>query len=377
MVALTGLGNESSHCTVGLSSQRGKMKSRAVQLLALVFFWSGLLPALDRLASILQPAGGGEQALRFAFLKRRTCRPVQILTYHRVNDDRDPFFPGTPTKTFSAQMGYLADRCHVYSLTEAAQRLASNDVPENAVVVTFDDGYRDNYTHAFPILKERGIPATVFLATGVIGNGQVLWHDRVFSAFRETRQPALSEYHPDVPFHTLCTIEDKLIVQHAVLRVLRLMNEEDRSSWIARLAERLAVDERAQDLELMLNWEHVKEMRRAGVSFGSHTVSHPILSRLSRDQMRVQIVDSCTDIHRHLGERPQVFAYPNGGKDDFNEVTKDLLQEAGYICAVTTIFGANSHGQDPFELRRGQPWEEHLPTFATKLSWYRFVSTSA
>lgn len=352
------------------------MKSRILKLCATVCYWAGLLPILDRFVSRVQPVGGDERGVSFPFLKRRRLRPIQILTYHRVNDDRDSFFPGIPTSIFSDQMGYLAEQCHVFSLTEASERLLVNDVPENAVVVTFDDGYKDNYTHAFPILKAQRVPATIFLATGSVGTGQVLWHDRVFSAFRETRCQVLTDYHQDLPALPLRSIAEKLQAQHSVLRVLRLMNEEERYNWISRLAEKLAVAEHLQDSSLMLSWEQVREMRGAGISFGSHTITHPILSRLTREQMRIQIEGSSADIVRHTGERPLAFAYPNGGKEDYTGITKELLQEAGFACAVTTLFGANTHGQDLFELRRGQPWEEHLPTFATKLSWYRFMCTS-
>lgn len=352
------------------------MKSRVLKFCAAVCYWAGLLPILNRFVNRVQPAGGATRGVSFPFLKRRRSRPIQILTYHRVNDDRDSFFPGMPASVFSDQMSYLAKRYHVCSLVEATGRLLANDVPENAVVVTFDDGYRDNYSHAFPILKAHGVSATIFLATGAVGTGQMLWHDQVFTVFRETQCRVLTEYHPDLPAFPLRTIPEKLQAQHSVLRMLRLLNEEERCCWITRLAEKLAVAEYQQDSSLMLTWEQVREMRGAGISFGAHTVSHPILSRLTREQMRIQIERSSADIVRNIGERPLAFAYPNGGREDFTGVTKELLRNAGFVCAVTTLFGANAYGQDPFELRRGQPWEEHLPTFATKLSWYRFTCPS-
>jgi peptidoglycan/xylan/chitin deacetylase (PgdA/CDA1 family) len=124
----------------------------------------------------------------------------------------------------------------------------------------------------------------------------------------------------------------------------------------------------------MLTWDDVKLMHRHGISFGSHSVTHPILSRLTFGKARSEIQDSKRAIEEKLSSPVKTFAYPGGKKEDFNEATKAALIEAGYVCALTAIFGTNGVDQDRMELRRGTPWEEYLPTFATKLYWYRFCS---
>ena len=108
------------------------------------------------------------------------------------------------------------------------------------------------------------------------------------------------------------------------------------------------------------------------ITFGSHTVTHPILSRISTERIKTEIQRSKETIEKYLNVPVRTFAYPVGRNQDFNEEVKTLLQEAGYICAVTTIPGANESGQDPFELRRLTPWEDYLPAFAAKLNWYKF-----
>ena len=104
------------------------------------------------------------------------------LSYHRVNDSGHPFFGGTPTRLFRRQMDLLRSRFDVQPL----RVLTSGDVPRNAVAITFDDGYRDNYTHAFPILRELGIPATIFLVTEAVDGNGMIWHDRIFDAYHRT-----------------------------------------------------------------------------------------------------------------------------------------------------------------------------------------------
>jgi peptidoglycan/xylan/chitin deacetylase (PgdA/CDA1 family) len=314
--------------------------------------------------------------MTFPFVKRRRSRNVQILTYHRVNDDHDPFFPATPLHVFEKQMEYLAANFNVCHLDEAVERMRKRDVPDNTVVITFDDGYRDNYLNAFPVLKRLSVPVTIFLATDAIEYGSVLWHDRVFSAFRETRVPFLKEYGRMKNEYSLLTLGEKLLAQKEVLKFLRSLDEAERLIWVDRLIERLSVDNLKERSDLMLTWEEVRIMHRAGVSFGSHTVTHPILSKIPMEKAREEVERSKQLIEERLGAPVQTFAYPNGTAEDFNVATKQMLKEAGYLCAVTTIFGTNKTGQDLFELQRGKPWEEDLPSFALKLNWYEFCFQS-
>jgi peptidoglycan/xylan/chitin deacetylase (PgdA/CDA1 family) len=310
----------------------------------------------------------------FPFIEKRRSRNVQILVYHRVNDEMDPFFPATPTIAFKRHMEYLAENFNVCPLAEGVERLKTNDVPERAVVVTFDDGYRDNYLHAFPTLQRLSIPATIFLATGAIGSGEILWHDRVFSVFRRTRCVTLKDFgHPprDYPLRSL---RDKLFAQSDVLWYLRSISDGERERCINLLAEKLGTSGEMISSQLMLSWEEINTMCREGISFGSHTVNHPILSKLSREAAQQEIVESKKTIERHLSKSVETFAYPSGRREDFTEPVKALVREAGYSCGVSMIFGANEIGQDHFELRRGAPWEYDTPTFAAKLAWYKFVS---
>jgi peptidoglycan/xylan/chitin deacetylase (PgdA/CDA1 family) len=308
----------------------------------------------------------------FPFIKKRGPRNFQVCTYHRVNNDHDPFFSAVPVDVFEKQMTYLASHFRACALEEVIELMKKDEVPDNAVVITFDDGYKDNYLNAFPILKRLSLPATIFLATDCIGSGRVLWHDRVFSAFRETEESFLIGYGMNPKDYPLRTLEEKLFAQKEVLKFLRSLSHNERLLWIDRLIEKLKVADRKEVADLMLTWEEVKAMQRGGISFGSHTVTHPILSRLSTEAAREEIQESKKVIEENLGVPVKTFAYPNGRKEDFTESTKIILKEMGYVCAVTTLFGTNQCGQDLFELRRGAPWEEYLPIFALKLNWYKF-----
>jgi peptidoglycan/xylan/chitin deacetylase (PgdA/CDA1 family) len=162
-----------------------------------------------------------------------------------------------------------------------------------------------------------------------------------------------------------------------VLEFLRSLRGAERAEWIERLLQRLEVDEEVGASDLMLGWEEVREMSLEGISFGAHTVTHPVLSRVSIDEAREEIAVSKVEIERRLGTAVRAFAYPNGRREDFTERTKLLLREAGYTCAVTTIPGTNqarSNGEpcDLMELRRHGAWGDDRAAFAGRMILNRF-----
>lgn len=346
-----------------------RCKKQVWKLVASLCFYSPILRWMNRFSNYFQFRK--ESRFAFPFIKKRQFRNFQILVYHRVNNEYDPFFPAVPTEVFERQMEYLATHFHVCSLENVIEMAKKKDIPDNTVVITFDDGYKDNYWNAFPILKKLSLPATIFLATDCIGSGKVLWHDVVFSAFRETQEPFLVGYGINLKDYPLRTIEEKRFAHGQVLNFLRALEDHERPFWIQRLVEKLKVIGKKDAADLMLNWEEVRIMQQQGISFGSHTVTHPILSRLPADKVREEVLKSKKTIEEQLGVPVRTFAYPSGRKQDFTEITKNILKEAGYDCAVTMVFGTNEYDQDLFELRRGMPWENHLPTFAVKLSWYK------
>ena len=132
--------------------------------------------------------------------ERRRAGSLHILVYHRVNDERDAFFGGLPVAVFTSQMEFVARHFTVRPLEAALEALRRGETDDNIVAVTFDDGYMDNFTHALPVLLRLGIPATFFLTTDAIGTGRVVWHDRVFAAFRETKVGELRAFGPLAAF---------------------------------------------------------------------------------------------------------------------------------------------------------------------------------
>lgn len=302
----------------------------------------------------------------------RRVAAFSVFTYHRVNDYGDPFFEALPTAVFERQMRLIARHYVVLPVEELVARLRSGTVPRNAVAITFDDGYRDVLTHAAPILARYRLPATVFLATGFIGSNEIPWYDRLATALKFTTASQVA-----VPFSEevlpLETREARLRALGRLQACWKELPEEDSREALDTLLERLGAGQPDRERNAFLGWDGVHALRGLGFSIGAHTVTHPILSRLSPERACTEIIESKRAIEARCGMSPRAFAYPNGGEADYTPEVVEQVRRAGFDCAVTTRFGLNTARTSPWELRRGQPWEHHLPTFATKLAWYRMT----
>jgi peptidoglycan/xylan/chitin deacetylase (PgdA/CDA1 family) len=338
----------------------------------LAFF--GLAVHLSRLLNRVQLRRNSAGEPAFPYIGRRSSYSAQILVYHRVNDENDIIFPGVPIEVFKRQMEYLAENYRVHTLSDLAQRLQVGDIPENSLAITFDDGYRDNYLYAFPVLDRLNLPATIFLATDAIDSGRMLWHDRVFTALRETRSIVLEDFDGKGSTWRLNTPAEKRRALAQVLQVLWSLEDRDRSVWVERFIERLDSKQPERCDGLMLSWDEIKAMSERGIHFGAHTVTHPILSKLSSTQVKQEIRVSKETIETNLKTPIQHFAYPVGRREDFTDAVKKELRDAGFQSAVTTIIGSNDSKQDLFELRRATPWDQDIDSFALRLSYFKFVS---
>ena len=292
---------------------------------------------------------------------------VPILPLHRVNDDNDPFMAAMPTAMFAARMAHIARHYQVLTVEDLAQRLQEGRAPHNALAITFDDGYRDNLTHAAPILNRLGLPATIFLVTGYIDTPRSLWFDRLAMAFKSS--PARRVELFDGRVLALTTEAERLTALSAARALLKLVPEDERSASLEQLIQALRpAPERPK--RLMLGWDEVTALRGLGFSIGAHTVTHPIMSRLTPSQVRDEVYGSKAAIEEAVGVPVRAFAYPNGKPADYNEAVTEVVREAGFTCAVTTNRGLNDADTPVLELKRGGPWEEHVPTYALKLAYY-------
>jgi peptidoglycan/xylan/chitin deacetylase (PgdA/CDA1 family) len=262
-------------------------------------------------------------------------------------------------------MRFLSRYYNVMDLAELTERASRGGLPPAAVAVTFDDGYADNYEYAFPILRKYRIPATIFAATGVIGTTNLLWHDRVFDAFRYTTRERAALPYPGLSELIL----DSSPARHKSLEMTLVKAKglwgETRTKFVDAVEEALRPSAPSTPTR-MLDWNQIREMRRAGIAFGSHTVTHPVLSCLPEAELMTELRESRRQLSEMLDEPVVTFAYPNGKVGDYTERAKILLKECGYKCAVTTVSGFNPSFADPFELKRDLPWDTETDIFRFK-----------
>jgi CelD/BcsL family acetyltransferase involved in cellulose biosynthesis/peptidoglycan/xylan/chitin deacetylase (PgdA/CDA1 family) len=290
-----------------------------------------------------------------------------ILCYHRVGSGGVPLYSGLEPEVFEAQMDFLRQRYRIVSLETLAQELLHSGPPEQSVAVTFDDGYRDVYTYAFPVLQKYRIPATIYLTADVIEANSVAWYDRIFLALGIAPGEKLDVVLDRPRRFLLPSSAARLRAAEEIISYLRTLPNEKCREFCADLEKLipLPVEDTANR---MLTWEQIRTMQRGGVSFGSHTLTHPAISRLQPSELDYELRESKAKLEERLGVPVQDFAYPFGKPADY-ENTPDAVMGCGYRTASTTNWGINTPGVNLLELRRVSIGEERrLSTFAMRLA---------
>jgi methionyl-tRNA formyltransferase/peptidoglycan/xylan/chitin deacetylase (PgdA/CDA1 family) len=212
---------------------------------------------------------------------------IVVLLYHRVNDEmRDQLTIGI--EQFDQQMALLARRCRLVDIRDVVAGRVTRDTTRPIVAVTFDDGYRDNYEHAFPVLLRNRVPAAFFVSTGKIGVDVAFDHD------------------------------------------------------LRRIGHGLPT----------MTWEHLREMHAAGYTIGSHSVSHLDCGKASLDQVRAELRESRERLSGELGLDQLIFAYPYGGRQNMTPSALELVRAEGYAGCLSAYGGRNDGPIDPFNVRR-------------------------
>ncbi len=307
--------------------------------------------------------GGVLALLRVAAAQSRAV----VLRYHSVADslDRTDLYLDrgltTPCQVFEQQIRFLSRRYTIVPLEDIVERLRRGQgLYRRAVAITFDDGYRDNYTRAFPILRRYRVPATFYLTTGCIDNGQILWTAYLRYILRVTQAEELRLTQPDVVSLNLSGPGAREEAFKALVVRMKNISTQKRQDLLAEVAEKLDVHDTSPLEGIMMNWEEVREMQRHGMTFGAHTITHPNLPNSSAEEAEREILGSKETIEGHLGEPVHHFSYPNGrGSSHLTEQVKLLVRRAGFRSAVTSFSGCVQQGDDLFALKRLGVYARH------------------
>lgn len=254
---------------------------------------------------------------------------LTILLYHGVDKNRRKFL--SPSN-FEKQIRYIKKNYNILSLKDAIKGLKNNNLPHRSLVITFDDGYKNIHDFAFPILRTHGVPATVFLATDFVDKKSPLWTDRVeysMNNIKETNE--LKEGLKALP-------EDKKMEKIEKI-------ERKSGRFLGNFSGN-------KDIYAPLSWEETNEMRKEKINFGAHGESHAVLTKISPGKAKEEIKNSKELIREKVGDISNVFAYPNGQKNDFDDNIKKIIKEENFEAALTTVTGLNDNNSDLFELKR-------------------------
>jgi peptidoglycan/xylan/chitin deacetylase (PgdA/CDA1 family) len=291
--------------------------------------------------------------------RRRYGRVPTILTYHGVHDGSLPTEHARySTKhvhvdDFRRQLVWLRRHFEVVSLAQVENEVRTGSLPTRRAAVTFDDGYENNLSVAWPILREMGIPATFFVTVDVVERQRPYDHDRVELVLRCTKQPlvVLSSNGRRVEYPLGSNAERSRAIY-------------DMKAWLSRLPDEAAAELRRQLIDPLwedrfldahriayqpLTWPQVRRLADEGAEIGSHTLSHPHLARADDDRVRHELAESRRILAERIGRPVVRLSYPHGSYDPR---VKRMAAEAGYVAAYTSRTWIGPGPPDPFELPR-------------------------
>ncbi len=305
---------------------------------------------------------------RWPKLRRFTGSKFGILCYHRVGTEGVPLFSRLEPNVFAAQMSFLKKYYRLVSLGQLCSELQEARLVKPTLAITFDDGYRDLYTHAYPVLQKYQIPATIYLIGRSMETGEAPWYDRIFAGLSAADGPTLEVELAAPRRFVLSSSATRAAAAWEIVCHLRSVPDAERRVWCAEFERRVQVPEKELQ-DRMLNWEQVRVMQRGGVFFGAHTMTHPSVSRLAPSMLDEELRMSKQILQDGLGSAVGDFAYPFGKTSDCGTTSGDFLLRCGYRSAVTTTAGTNMVDANLMALRRLQIGDDpSLPAFALSIS---------
>lgn len=262
---------------------------------------------------------------------------LYILAYHRIFPfpGKDyPFSEGTISATpveFDKQMKFVRKRFNVINFETLSNAISSGKpLPKNSLIITFDDGYADNYEIAWGILKKYGLTATIFLVTSFVESSNLFWFDKLSYVIKRFSGNSIN--FGKYVFET--GNKNREMIRESVMRICRSVSEKERVRLYSDLEKQCNIRMPSEHIALAkpLSWGQIREMSEGGIEIGSHTVTHPFLSNLTIDEIMYELVESKRAIEEKLGKKIKSVAYPAGSYD---ERVVNCVKDCGYQFGVS------------------------------------------
>lgn len=290
-------------------------------------------------------------------LRRRFASPSIVLVYHRVlpAKARDVNQLITTTDNFAAHLRYLREHASVRTPAQFVDQVTTRrallalDTGPPAVLITFDDGYVDNFRHALPILIEHGCRALLFASTGHVGTRRAFWWDALETVVFSERPPQTGWV---VAEDLVVPSQDPRSAYAALHRHLKPLPHEQRESALADLAGQGGVCLHRSDEGRPMDWEELQAWVAAGMSVGGHTCTHPQLAVLDEQTLQREITECKRTLEERLQTRADAFAYPFGTRQDFDARCEAAVRAAGFRVAFANWPGNARWARGPYALPR-------------------------
>ncbi len=299
-------------------------------------------------------------------------RRVNILYYHRVFELKEDInlLCVTPIR-FEQQMRYLKSNYDIFRFEENWK-----ECDGDGIVITFDDGYLDNFQYALPILEELEIPAAIFVSTGTMENGQEFWWDElerlILSDDNDLDFVSIQDEKYGCRWNTN-TYELKLNCYYAIHYLMKnFIDADTRMKWFEQLRVQRKMDGYARETHRTLNRQSCVDLAKSKyITIGAHTISHPSLARIGIEKQCTEIVNSKEYMETLLNQKVDIFSYPFGAKGaDYNEDTIQICKEAGIKKAASTIPGIWSGECSAYEIPRNVVRNWGISEFQYKMDQY-------
>jgi peptidoglycan/xylan/chitin deacetylase (PgdA/CDA1 family) len=297
---------------------------------------------------------------------------VIVLNYHRVGNGDASVFDrelwSADAEAFADQLRFCKSQFDVITPDDLSQVLASGR--GRYCLITFDDGYRDNYDVAFPVLKAEGVPATFFVATGHIDTPRLPWWDEIAWMVRTSRRKVV-ELPAWIAEAIVLDEPERQRAIRTILRAYKSIVADSADAYLEAVAEATGSGRYvAGASDLWMNWNMLREMDRAGMTIGGHTISHPILAGASGDRQREEIFGCGARLAEAIGKPMRYFSYPVGGPTAFDACTREILREAGVQFAFSYYGGFRRFSDwDDYDVRRVP-----IETYVTP-DWFRSITS--
>lgn len=279
-----------------------------------------------------------------------------ILTYHLLipeekNSTRQVC--SINEEEFNKHLKWMSRHYKFVKLSEIVNCLEKGiEYPKRCIAVTFDDGYA-NFLHAYTILKKMRIPVTVFISSSLISSEEMFWYDLVEYIINNNKKSQVVVYLSGEKVILDSYNREENIEK--IVNILKSMPNKEKDKEIFKI-KNILMDNDKINIEKdykALKWKDIDELCKDPlINIGSHTKNHVILSRLTEKQIKDELEGSKLEIERNITCDVEFFSYPNGQPDDYNSLAKEMILNAGYKCACTTIEEFNDISEDLYELKR-------------------------